>query len=217
MYQRREETHCWLRGFILLRNTHTHTLADMQKGCTKDTRWLSVCGLFNRNYVGEHKTSLRRSKQRDYITVAHINMQTLIEGQCTHTHTHARTGIHTLLPIHGLVILISIKNVLKLWDGRSAHQDELTHTSTERLCVRSHTGFIMLETCEGGQEPFLSPVLSIHAGRGTRSLPSGCYKRPALLYCTHQQQAGADTHTPAWDQTLYKPTNIQRTWLFYVL
>ena len=60
----------------------------MQKGRTKDTRWLSVCGLFNRNYVGEHKTSLRRSKQWDYITVAHINMQTLREGQ--HEHTHAQ-------------------------------------------------------------------------------------------------------------------------------
>ncbi len=173
-------------------HTETHRVADMQKGRTKDTRWLSVCGLFNTNYVGEHKTSLRRCKRRDYITVAHINMQTLREESVfNHTHRHTDTGIHTLrnthtvLLIHGLVILISIKKSPKaLRRQKRASRQAYSHIHTERFCVRSHTGFIMSETCEGGQEPFLSPVLSIHASKGTRSLPSGRHKRPALLYYT---------------------------------
>lgn len=85
------------------------------------------------------------------------------------------------------------------------HQDELTHTSTERFCVRSHTGFIMSETCKEGQEPFLSPVLSIHASRGTRSLPSGWHKKNSALHTPavgsdgHQLNRGA--HTPAGNHT----------------
>lgn len=88
----------------------------MQKGCTKETRRLSVCGLFDTNYVGEHKTSLRRCKQRDYITVAHINMQTLRqESVLKYTNRNTQIQTHTALLIHGLVILISKKkNVLQL-------------------------------------------------------------------------------------------------------
>lgn len=117
----------------------------------------------------------------------HINMQTFT----VYLSTQRPRNTHTALLIHGPVILICVreKNVQHLRDGKREHQDELTHTSTERFCVRSHTDFIMSDTCEGGQEPFLSPVLSIHASRGTRSLPSGWHKRPALLYYTHQQQA----------------------------
>lgn len=43
------------------------------------------------------------------------------------------------------------------------HRDEAYWHLHRKGCVRSPTGFIMTGPCEGGQEPFLSSVLAIHA------------------------------------------------------
>lgn len=175
---------------MLFRNTHTpstHTQSQTcKRGCTKDTRWLSVCGLFNTNYVGEHKTSPRCSERRDYITVARINMQTLKEQSVLRhaekEYTHLQ--LHTVLLIHSLVIIISGRKKKRLTALRRQERPSRRGLLAlpQKGWVRSHTGFIMTEACEGGQEPFLSPLLTIHASWGTRSLPSGHHKRPTFLY-----------------------------------